>query len=127
MEQAVIAGIAFNRDEAKITVVGVPDRPGVAYAILGPVGDANIDVDMIIQNASVNGLTDFSFTVNRNEYQKAIEVLNTQVKEHIKAPPTSAATTTCARSRWWASACAPTPASPPRCSAPWPRKASTSR
>ncbi len=85
MEQAVIAGIAFNRDEAKITVVGVPDRPGVAYAILGPIGDANIDVDMIIQNASEKGLTDFSFTVNRSEYQKAIEVLNTKVKEHIRA------------------------------------------
>ena len=85
MEQAVIAGIAFNRDEAKITVVGVPDRPGVAYAILGPIGDANIDVDMIIQNASEKGLTDFSFTVNRNEYQKATDVLNTKVKEHIRA------------------------------------------
>ncbi|MFN7277523.1 MAG: aspartate kinase, partial [Betaproteobacteria bacterium] len=60
MEQAVISGIAFARDEAKLTVTGVPDRPGIAYAILGPVGDANIDVDMIIQNASVDGLTDFS-------------------------------------------------------------------
>jgi aspartate kinase len=84
MEQAVISGIAFNRDEAKITVMGVPDRPGIAYAILGPIGDANIDVDMIIQNASVDGLTDLSFTVHRNEYQKALEVLK-QVKEHIKA------------------------------------------
>ena len=85
MEDAVVAGIAFNRDEAKITVAGVPDRPGIAYAILGPVGDANIDVDMIIQNAGVDGLTDFSFTVHRNEYQKALDVLNTQVKGHIKA------------------------------------------
>ena len=85
MEQAVIAGIAFNRDEAKITVMGVPDRPGIAYAILGPVGEANIDVDMIIQNASLDGLTDFSFTVNRSEYQKAIDVLNKDVKSHIKA------------------------------------------
>jgi aspartate kinase len=84
MEQAVISGIAFNRDEAKITVMGVPDRPGIAYAILGPIGDANIDVDMIIQNASVDGLTDLSFTVHRNEYQKALDVLK-QVKEHIKA------------------------------------------
>ena len=75
MEQAVISGIAFNRDEAKITIQGVPDRPGIAYQILGPVGDANIDVDMIIQNASENGLTDFSFTVHRNEYTKALEVL----------------------------------------------------
>ncbi|HZF19567.1 MAG TPA: aspartate kinase, partial [Burkholderiales bacterium] len=85
MEQAVISGIAFNRDEAKITVMGVPDRPGIAYAILGPIGDANIDVDMIIQNAGVDGMTDFSFTVHRNEYQKALEVLNKQVKSHIKA------------------------------------------
>ena len=85
MEQAVISGIAFNRDEAKITVMGVPDRPGIAYAILGPVSDANIDVDMIIQNAGVDGMTDFSFTVHRNEYQKALDVLNKQVKGHIKA------------------------------------------
>jgi aspartate kinase len=85
MEQAVISGIAFNRDEAKITVMGAPDRPGIAYAILGPIGEANIDVDMIIQNAGVDGMTDFSFTVHRNEYQKALDVLNQQVKGHIKA------------------------------------------
>ena len=85
MEEAVISGIAFNRDEAKITVMGVPDRPGIAYAILGPIGETNIDVDMIIQNASVNGTTDLSFTVHRNEYQKALDVLNRQVKDHIKA------------------------------------------
>ena len=85
MEDAVISGIAFNRDEAKITVMGVPDRPGIAYAILGPISDANIDVDMIIQNAGVDGLTDLSFTVHRNEYQKALDVLNRQVKGHIKA------------------------------------------
>ena len=85
MEQAIISGIAFNRDEAKITVAGVPDRPGVAYQILGPIGDANIDVDMIIQNASVGGQTDFSFTVHRNEYAKALEVLNAKVKESIRA------------------------------------------
>jgi aspartate kinase len=85
MEQAAVAGVAFNRDEAKITVVGVPDRPGIAYAILGPIGDANIEVDMIIQNAGVDGMTDFSFTVHRNDYQKALDVLNRQVKDHIKA------------------------------------------
>src|SRR2546427_3078266 len=85
MEDAVISGIAFNRDEAKITVMGVPDRPGIAYAILGPISDANIDVDMIIQNAGVDGLTDLSFTVHRNEYQKALDVLKRQVKDHIKA------------------------------------------
>ncbi len=76
MEQAVISGIAFNRDEAKITVLGVPDRPGVAYHILGPVADANIEVDMIIQNQSVDGKTDFTFTVSRNDYVRAMEVLN---------------------------------------------------
>ena len=76
MEQAVISGIAFNRDEAKITVLGVPDRPGVAFHILGPVADANIEVDMIIQNQSVDGKTDFTFTVSRNDYKRAMDVLN---------------------------------------------------
>jgi aspartate kinase len=85
MEKAVISGIAFNRDEAKITVMNVPDRPGIAYQILGPVAEANIDVDMIIQNASVDGNTDFSFTVHRNEYQKAIDVLNGKVRGPISA------------------------------------------
>jgi aspartate kinase len=80
MEQAVISGIAFNRDEAKVSVLGVPDKPGIAYSILGPVADANIDVDMIIQNASVGGTTDFSFTVHRNDLQKTLDVLNTKVK-----------------------------------------------
>jgi len=75
MEQAVISGIAFNRDEAKITVLGVPDKPGVAYHILGPVSDANIEVDMIIQNQSVEGKTDFTFTVTRGEYSKALAIL----------------------------------------------------
>ena len=85
MEKAVISGIAFNRDEAKITLTNVPDRPGIAYQILGPVAEANIDVDMIIQNASVGGNTDFSFTVHRNEYQKAMAVLNDSVKAGINA------------------------------------------
>ena len=84
MEAAVISGIAFNRDEAKITVVGVPDRPGIAYQILGPVAEANIDVDMIIQNVGVDGTTDFSFTVHRNDYTRALQILG-PVKEHIKA------------------------------------------
>ena len=85
VEQAVISGIAFNRDEAKVTVLGVPDKPGIAYQILGPVADANIDVDMIIQNASAEGRTDFSFTVHRNEYQKALEVLESKVRGSIAA------------------------------------------
>ena len=84
MEQANISGIAFERDEAKITILGVPDRPGIAYQILGPVGDANIDVDMIVQNVSHDGSTDFSFTVHRVDYQKALKTLDPVVK-HIKA------------------------------------------
>ena len=78
MEQAIISGIAFNRDEAKISVMGVLDRPGIAYSILGPIAEANIDVDMIVQNIGASGHTDFSFTVNRNEYAKALQVLNEQ-------------------------------------------------
>jgi aspartate kinase len=84
MEQAVISGIAFNRDEAKITILGVPDKPGVAYHILGPVAEANIEVDMIIQNQSVDGKTDFTFTVSRGEYTKAMGVLE-QVKADVGA------------------------------------------
>jgi len=84
MEQVSISGIAFNRDEAKITILGVPDRPGIAYQILGPVGDANIDVDMIVQNVSHDGMTDFSFTVHRNDLQKTLKILEPVVK-HIKA------------------------------------------
>ncbi|HVO89305.1 MAG TPA: aspartate kinase [Casimicrobiaceae bacterium] len=76
MEQAIISGIAFNRDEAKISVMGVDDRPGVAYALLGPIAEANIDVDMIVQNIGASGYTDFSFTVNRNEFQRAMDVLS---------------------------------------------------
>ena len=84
MEQATISGIAFNRDEAKITILGVPDRPGIAYQILGPIGDANIDVDMIVQNVGHDGLTDFSFTVHRSDYLKALDILK-PVAAHIKA------------------------------------------
>ncbi len=75
MEQAIISGIAFNRDEAKISVMGVPDKPGIAYSILGPIAAANLDVDMIVQNIGASGHTDFSFTVNRGEYLQALEVL----------------------------------------------------
>ncbi len=75
MEQPIISGIAFNRDEAKLTLVGVPDRPGVAYRILGPVAEANIDVDMIVQNIGHDGTTDFSFTVAKNDFKKAMAIL----------------------------------------------------
>ncbi|MDP1704529.1 MAG: aspartate kinase, partial [Sulfurimicrobium sp.] len=84
MEKAIISGIAFNRDEAKITVLGAPDKPGIAYQILGPVAEANIDVDMIIQNVGADGSTDFTFTVHRNEYAKAIGILK-NVQAHIGA------------------------------------------
>ncbi len=85
MEQAIISGIAFNRDEAKITVRGVPDKPGIAYQILGPISEANIDVDIIIQNVGVDGTTDFSFTVHRNEFSKAMDILKNKVQNHIGA------------------------------------------
>jgi aspartate kinase len=79
MEQAIVSGIAFNRDEAKISILSVPDKPGIAYNILGAVADANIEVDMIIQNISKDGKTDFSFTVNRNDYARAVDLLKTKV------------------------------------------------
>lgn len=81
MEQALISGIAFNRDEAKLTIVGVPDQPGVAYRILGPVGDANIEVDMIVQNVGADGTTDFTFTVHRNDFDKAMAIVKTTATE----------------------------------------------
>ncbi len=85
MEQPLISGIAFNRDEAKVMVLGVPDTPGIAYQILGPVADANIDVDMIIQNQGADGTTDFTFTVHKNEMGKALDILRNQVQSTIQA------------------------------------------
>ena len=79
MEQAIVSGIAFNRDEAKIALRGVPDKPGIAYQILGAVAQANVDVDMIIQNISKDGKTDFSFTVNRGDYAKTMDLLRASV------------------------------------------------
>jgi aspartate kinase len=84
MEKAAVAGIAFDRNEARINVKGVPDKPGIAYQILGPVADANIEVDMIIQNMGESGTTDFSFTVPRGEYQKALTILR-DVQTHVGA------------------------------------------
>ena len=81
MEQAAISGIAFNRDEAKLTILGVPDQPGVAHKILGSIGDANIEVDMIIQNVAADATTDFTFTVHRNDYDAALEILDKTAKE----------------------------------------------
>jgi aspartate kinase len=85
MEQAIVSGIAFNRDEAKISLLGVSDRPGIAFHILGPVAAANIDVDVIIQNVSHDGRTDFSFTVHRNDYARTMELLKTEVLPHTGA------------------------------------------
>ena len=85
MEQAVVSGIAFNRDEAKISILGVPDKPGIAYQILGAVADANIEVDMIIQNLSKDGRTDFSFTVHRNDYARATDLLKEKVLPSLGA------------------------------------------
>lgn len=81
MEQALVSGIAFNRDEAQITVAGVADQPGIAYAILGPIADLNIEVDVILQNVGENGLTDFTFTVHRDEYQRVVDFLNERLEK----------------------------------------------
>jgi aspartate kinase len=81
MEQAVISGIAFNRDEAKLTVIGVPDQPGIAYRILGPIADANIEVDMIVQNVAEDATTDFTFTVHRRDYANAMGILQRVAKD----------------------------------------------
>ena len=85
MEQAIVSGIAFSRDEAKISMLAVPDTPGIAYQILGVVADANIDVDVIIQNVSKEGKTDFSFTVNRGDYAKTVDLLKEKVLPKLGA------------------------------------------
>jgi aspartate kinase len=84
MEKAVVSGVAMQRDEAKITVHNVPDKPGIAYAILGPIADAGINVDVIVQNVSHDGTTDLSFTLARGDLARANKLLNDQVKQHIK-------------------------------------------
>jgi aspartate kinase len=95
MEQAVVSGIAFNRDEAKISLLGVPDKPGIAYQILGPVADANIDIDVIIQNVSHDGKTDFSFTVHRNDYARTMDLLKSTVVPKTGAAEVSGDTKIC--------------------------------
>ena len=81
VEQALVAGIAFNQNEAQLTVQGVPDQPGVAHRILGPIADANVEVDMIVQNVGADNSTDFTFTVHRNDYEKALELLRSAATE----------------------------------------------
>jgi aspartate kinase len=83
MESAIVSGIAFNRDEAKISILNVPDKPGIAYQILGAVADANIEVDMIIQNLSKDGKTDFSFTVHRNDFARVTDLLKSTVLPNL--------------------------------------------
>jgi aspartate kinase len=95
MEQAIVSGIAFNRDEAKISVVGVPDKPGIAYQILGAVAEANIEVDMIIQNISKDGKTDFSFTVHRNDYARTTDLLKDKVLPALGASDVQGDTKIC--------------------------------
>ena len=81
MEQALISGVTLNRDEAKVTVIGVPDRPGVASSLLGPIAGASIEVDMIVQNTGADGATDFTFTVHRNEYENTLAILRSAARE----------------------------------------------
>lgn len=95
MEQAVVSGIAFNRDEAKISLLGVPDKPGIAFSILGPVAEANIDVDVIIQNVSHDGKTDFSFTVHRNDYARTMDLLKSVVVPRTGAAEVTGDTRIC--------------------------------
>lgn len=95
MEQAVVSGIAFNRDEAKVTIRGVPDKPGVAYQILGQVAEANIDVDMIIQNQGSDGTTDFTFTVHRNEFNKTMDLLQNKIQGSVGAREVAGDTNVC--------------------------------
>ena len=95
MEQAVVSGIAFNRDEAKISVLGVPDTPGIAYRILGAVAAANIEVDVILQNSGRDGKTDFSFTVQHGDYQKTIDLLKKDVVPQLGAEEVSGDTRIC--------------------------------
>ena len=94
MEKAIVSGIAFDKNQARINVRGVPDKPGIAYQILGAVADANIDVDMIIQNAGAEGTTDFSFTVSRGDYRHTLDLLQS-VQEGIGAADIDGDDTVC--------------------------------
>ena len=127
MEKAVVSGVAAQRDEAKVTVHSVPDKPGIAYAILGPIADAGINVDVIVQNVSHDGSTDLSFTLGRGDLPKAMRILKEQVQPHIKCREVTGNEGNSPRCRSSAWACARTRASRRRCSARWPRRGSTSR
>ena len=126
VESQIVSGIAYSRDEARVTVLGVQDRPGVAAAIFGPLSEHGINVDMIVQSVSRDGVyANLTFTVSRADLPRALAVLE-RAKGDIGYESRRAPTPTCARSRSSASACASTPASRTRCSPRWPPRASTS-
>ncbi len=126
MEQPIISGIAFNRDEAKLTIRGVPDTPGVAFKILGPISAANVEVDMIVQNVAHDNTTDFTFTVHRNDYLNALEILK-QTAANIGAREAIGDTNIAKVSIVGVGMRSHAGAWPAACSRRWPRKASTSR
>ncbi len=126
MEDVLVSGVTYDRDEAKITLVRVPDQPGLAARIFGPIADANIGVDMIIQNASAEGTTDLTFTVPKADFRQALALVGgARARDRRRGRPHGRRTSPRCRSS--GSACAATPASRPRCSARSPTTASTSR
>lgn len=125
MMEKLSCPLAASRSDAKVTLHNVPDMPGVASNILGPIAEANIEVDMIVQNVSVEGKTDFTFTVPRGDLENTLEVLNKKVIPVVGGGP-SRRTITSPRFRWSASACAPTPVWLPACSRRCRKRASTS-
>jgi aspartate kinase len=126
VEKEIVAGIAYSRDEAKITVRRVPDRPGIAAAIFGRWPSQNVNVDMIVQNVSEDGTTDMTFTVGKADLPRAHRLLET-ARQADRLRRAAGPTRTSPRSAWSASACAAMPAWPARCSARWPTRASISR
>lgn len=123
MEAPLVSGIAFNRNEASLTILGVPDRPTVAAQILNPISDANIDVDMIVQNTLGDGTADFTFTVNRDDYRRARALLEETASE--LGPPACRATVRSPRFPSSESGCGTILASPAPCSRYWARRGST--
>ena len=125
MEQPVVSGIAYSRDEAKLTLLGVPDVPGIASKILGPIADTGIEVDMIVQNVGADGSTDFTFTVKREDFVRALELLEA-VKADLDARSVEGDNPHRQGLRGGRRHALPTPASRPACSTRWRRRTSTS-
>jgi aspartate kinase len=123
MNDVLVSGVASDKNEAKITLVRVPDQPGLAAQIFGPIADAHIVVDMIIQNASEDGTTDLTFTVPKADHKKALSIM----EKALCMPRALPLTPRSPKSRWSGWACARTPASRLKCSKYWPPKESTSR